>query len=225
MCRDEAQFWREFDGARGRILGALLDAAVVGPRNLPEVRIDQPPRMADFAIWASACENALGIRTGGFLQTYQDNRADGRVLTLESSPLYEPLAVLATEGFNGTTSELLIRLNAIASEGARRSGDWPKAPNALSDALRRMAGSLRSAGIKIDFSRPEHGGRRFISVHHAPPTSGTSSPSSSSSPAHPKDARVRISEHSDPAPLSQTALFLRNSNRHSDDGDDGDDDF
>ena len=122
MRRDEAQFWREFDGARGRILGALLDAAVVGLRNLPEVRIDHPPRMADFAIWVSACENALGVRTGGFLQTYQDNRADGRVLTLESSPLYEPLTVLATEGFNGTTSELLIRLNAIASEGTRRSG-------------------------------------------------------------------------------------------------------
>jgi hypothetical protein len=81
MRRDEAQFWREFDGARGRILGALLDTAVVGLRNLPEVRIDHPPRMADFAIWASACENALGARTGGFLQTYQDNRADGRVLT------------------------------------------------------------------------------------------------------------------------------------------------
>ena len=115
MRRDEAQFWREVDRTRGRILGALLDAAVVGLRNLPEVRIDQPPRMADFAIWASACENALGIRTGEFLQTYQDNRTDGRVLTLESSPLYEPLTVLAMDGFSGTTSELLIRLNALAS--------------------------------------------------------------------------------------------------------------
>jgi len=167
MRRDEAQFWREFDAARGRILGALLDAAVVGLGNLPEVRIDRPPRMADFTIWASACENALGIRTGEFLQTYQDNRADGRVLALESSPLYEPLTVLATEGFNGTTSELLMRLNAITSEGTRRSGGWPRAANALSNALRRMAGSLRSAGIKIDFSRPEHGGRRCISVRHA----------------------------------------------------------
>ncbi len=126
MRRDEAQFWREFDGARGRILGALLDAAVMGLRNLPEVRIDQPPRMADFAMWASACENALGIRTGGFLQTYQDNRADGRDLALESSLLYEPLTKLATEVFNGTTGELLIRLNAIVSEGTRRSGGWPK---------------------------------------------------------------------------------------------------
>ena len=226
MRRDEAQFWREFDGARGRILGALLDAAVVGLRNLPEVKIDHPPRMADFAIWVSACENALGVRTGEFLKTYQNNRADGRVLTLESSLLYEPLSVLATEGFNGTTSELLIRLNAIANEGTRRSGAWPKAPNSLSNALRRMAGTLRSAGIEIDFSRPEHGGRRFISVHQARPTSEISSPSSPSSPAHPKD--VRVPSASTQSRFLRTALFLRNSNRHTDvgdDGDGGDDDF
>jgi hypothetical protein len=225
MRRDEAQFWREFDEARGRILGALLDAAVVGLRNLPEARIDHPPRMADFATWASACENALGVRTGKFLQTYQDNREEGRVLTFESSPLYEPLTVMAMEGFQGTTSELLICLNAIASEGTRRSGGWPKAPNSLSNALRRMAGSLRSAGLEIDFSRPEHGGRRFISVHRARPTSEISSPPSPSSPAHPKDARVR--KHSDRFFRSE-GLVSSDANRHSDvgdDGDDGDDDF
>jgi hypothetical protein len=181
MRRDEAQFWREFDGARGRILGALLDAVVVGLRNLPEVTIDHPPRMADFAIWASACENALGIRTGEFLQTYQDSRADGRILTLESSPLYEPLTKLATESFNGTTSELLIRLNAIASEGTRRLSRWPKAPNLLSSALRRMAGSLRSTGIEIYFYRADHQGRRIISVKSASLVPQTSSASSAPS--------------------------------------------
>jgi len=49
--RDEAQFWRKFEDARPRILGSLLDAATAGLRNLPNVRLDQMPRMADFAIW------------------------------------------------------------------------------------------------------------------------------------------------------------------------------
>ena len=40
--RDEAQFWREFSERRPRILGALLDAAVAGLRNLPQVTLDQP---------------------------------------------------------------------------------------------------------------------------------------------------------------------------------------
>jgi hypothetical protein len=218
MRRDEAGFWRDFDRERGRILGALLDAAVTGLRNLPEIRIDRPPRMADFAMWVSACEVALGLGAGGFLQAYQDNRADGRALTFELSPLYEPLAVLATEGFSGTTSELLICLNAIGNNGNRRLPGWPKASNSLGSALRRMAGSLRSAGIEIDFSRPEHGGRRLISLRRAEHSSQTLSPLSPLSPTHP-DGRVR--NHSKPC-------FHLNSNQHldfGDDGDSGDDDF
>ena len=74
--------------------------------------------MADFAIWVSACENALGVRTGDLVlfRLTKTTARTARVLTLESSLLYEPLSVLAMEGFNGTTSELLICLNAIASE-------------------------------------------------------------------------------------------------------------
>jgi hypothetical protein len=52
MRRDEAQFWREFSERRPRILGALLDAAVAGLRNLPQVTVERPPRLADFSLWA-----------------------------------------------------------------------------------------------------------------------------------------------------------------------------
>ena len=68
MRRDEAQFWREFEQARPRILGALLDAATAGLRNLPNVRLDQLPRMADFAIWVNACEESLGMKPGEALK-------------------------------------------------------------------------------------------------------------------------------------------------------------
>ena len=54
--RDERQFWREFEAARPRILGALLDAVALGLRKLPALALRQLPRMADFATWASACE-------------------------------------------------------------------------------------------------------------------------------------------------------------------------
>ena len=60
LRRDEAQFWREFEQVRPRILGALLDAVVAGLGNLPKVTLEQTPRMADFAVWVSACERALG---------------------------------------------------------------------------------------------------------------------------------------------------------------------
>ena len=45
-----------------------------------------------------------------------------------------------------------------------RSVRWPKAPNALGNALRRMANNLRAAGIEIQFSRADVRGRRLVSL-------------------------------------------------------------
>ena len=167
MRRDEAQFWHEFEEVRPRILGALLDAVVAGLGNLPNVTLDQPPRMADFAIWVNACEGAMGLEKGEVLAAYRSNCAEARNLALEASPVYEPLREVARAGFCGTASELLFLLSKLASEGTRRSPRWPKASNALSNALRRMAGSLRSTGIEIYFNRADHQGRRVISVKSA----------------------------------------------------------
>jgi hypothetical protein len=164
MRRDEAQFWREFEEVRPRILGALLDAAAAGLRNLPSVRLDQPPRMADFAIWVSACERALGLESGEALEAYRANCAETHNLALESSPLYEPVAQLAREGFSGTVTELHARLNCMMSDGMRHSVRWPKAPSALGSALRRMASNLRAVGIDIQFSRADIRGRRVVSL-------------------------------------------------------------
>src|SRR5208282_4619362 len=141
-----------------------LNAASAGLRNLPNVSLDQPPRMADFAIWVNACEESLGMKPGEALTTYQSNRAETHHLALESSPLYEPVAQLAREGFRGTVAELHTRLNCMMSDSMRRSVRWPKAPNALSNALRRMASNLRAVGIEIRFSRADIQGRRVVSL-------------------------------------------------------------
>ena len=75
-----------------------------------------------------------------------------------------PLAELAREGFTGTVAELRARLDSMVSEALRRSVRWPKAPNALSNAIRRMATNLRAAGIELQFSRNDEQGRRIVSV-------------------------------------------------------------
>ena len=181
MRRDEAQFWREFSERRPRILGALLDAAVAGLRNLPQVKLDRPPRMADFALWVTACEEALGMKPGEAMAACQANSAETRDLALEASPLYEPLAELAREGFTGTVAELHARLDSMVSDAMRRSVRWPKAPNILSNALRRMATNLREAGIEIEFSRPDHSGRKVVSVLAIARISKSSSASSAPS--------------------------------------------
>ena len=52
--RMERELWREFEVVRPRILGALLDAAAHGLRRSSHVRLERSPRMADFALWATA---------------------------------------------------------------------------------------------------------------------------------------------------------------------------
>jgi hypothetical protein len=163
--RDETRFWLEFEKARPKILGALLDSVAGGLRRLPTVVLERAPRMADFAAWATACEEGLGLVSGEFLKMYEANRLDTRDLALESTPLYAPLQTLAQIGFAGSTGELLNRLNSLVVEGVKRSKGWPKSPNALGSALRRMAGNLRSAGIELQLNRRDNEGRRMVSVH------------------------------------------------------------
>src|SRR5262249_7142679 len=57
--RPEGELWRQFELVRPHILGALLDAVAQGLRALGQVRLEALPRMADFALWTTACETAL----------------------------------------------------------------------------------------------------------------------------------------------------------------------
>jgi hypothetical protein len=74
--RSEAELWREFEIARPRILGALLDATMRGLRTLPNVRLTSLPRMADFVLWATACEPGLWS-AATFARAYDANRRAG----------------------------------------------------------------------------------------------------------------------------------------------------
>src|SRR5262249_43828758 len=149
--------------------------------NLHEVRLEQLPRMADFAIWVTACEEALAMARGEFASAYEDNRVEGRNLALEASPIFEPLKKLAEPGFRGTPTELLTRLNELADDNLRRDGRWPKAPNSLGGMLRRMAGNLRAAGVHYEFARGYHDGRRVITIKSTAETLKTPSAPSASS--------------------------------------------
>jgi len=71
---------------------------------------------------------------------------------------------LAREGFTGTVADLHARLDSMVSDAMRRSVRWPKAPNGLGNALRRMATNLRAAGVELQFSRNDVQGRRVVSV-------------------------------------------------------------
>jgi hypothetical protein len=63
--------------ARPRILGALLDGVVRGLQKLPQIHLQNPPRMADFALWA----------TGTFMRAYETNRQAAIDDIIEADPV------------------------------------------------------------------------------------------------------------------------------------------
>jgi len=84
--RSEAELWQQFELARPRILGALLDAVAHGLRMRDRIQLVRLPRMADFAKWATACEAALWS-PGTFRMAYDANRRRVVEDAVEADPL------------------------------------------------------------------------------------------------------------------------------------------
>lgn len=160
--RTERDFYRELDGARPRVLGALLDAVSAALRNLDRVQLKELPRMADFAVWVAAAEEALPWEPGAFMDAYTGNRSEANELALDDEPVAVAIRrLLATrDEWSGTSTELLAKLAELTDEAVRRSKAWPGAPNALSNRLKRISPSLRDAGIEYEENTEGHSRRK-----------------------------------------------------------------
>jgi hypothetical protein len=164
--RPEHALWREFELARPHILGALLDAIAHGLHRLPQVRLQRLPRMADFALWATACEGAF--RPAGTLETaYSNNRRDAVESIIDADPVAALVRELMADRaqWTGSASELLLAgTNLAGNLMIWNLSGWPKGPRALAGRLRRAQTFLRTLGIEIVFSRVGRLGTRTIRI-------------------------------------------------------------
>jgi hypothetical protein len=162
--RTEQEFWARFESLLPGILGALLTAVAGGLRNRAHIKLDNPPRMADFATWAVACEAPLGLAPNTILAAYRKNREAAVELSLEASVVAQAVIGYMTNwpaGIEGTATEVLTALQErLASKPPQ---GWPKGPQPFAGKLRRVAPNLRAIGIDVRFGR--EGKRRYISIH------------------------------------------------------------
>jgi hypothetical protein len=163
--RPEEALWAAFEKEQPAILGALLDAVVEGLRRLPDTRLTKLPRMADFALWATACEGTFWP-AGAFWQAYCGNRDEAVEDVIEADPIAAAVrAMMATRTmWTGTASDLLGALAQIAGERATKSKTWPESPRALGGRLRRAATFLRKIGVEISFNREGRARARTIHI-------------------------------------------------------------
>jgi hypothetical protein len=145
--------------------------------------------MADFALWATACETALWP-AGTFWSAYSGNRDDAVEGVIDADPVAAAVrAVMATRTvWTGTASDLLDALAAVVGERVAKSKTWPDSARALAGRLRRAATFLRKIGIEVGFDREGRARTRTIRItipnRSSPEDAGAppSEPSASSAP-------------------------------------------
>jgi hypothetical protein len=185
--RPEAELWAAFETERPCLLGVLLDAVSEGINRLPGTNLEKLPRMADFALWATACEPLLW-RAGTFWKAYCGNRDEAVDSVIDADPIAAAVGVLmvARTLWTGTASELLGALGEQVGERGVKTKTWPDSPRALSGRLRRAATFLRKIGIEIVFGREGRARTRTITISTqlTPESEGAraSAPSAASAP-------------------------------------------
>jgi hypothetical protein len=225
--RPAGEFWREFEAARPKILGALLGAVSTALRRAPQVRLARLPRMADFALWATAAAPALGWTDDYFTSIYSTNREQAHESALDASPVAAVIRALADheQRWEGTAAELLERLTKLADEATRRAKSWPATPRQLGAALRRLAPDLRAVGIMMEFRDQRELGsrRRQITITKVTPPPDDDQNGGSGQRSHRSDRSYAGSEGGLPFPGTMDRSAGNDETPRRNNGNDGND--
>jgi len=145
----EKALWQAFEKQRPGIFSGILDSLVCALRELPSVKLDSLPRMADAAEWATAGEKAFGWEPGTFIRAYRQNLDEGAIASVEAHPVGVVIRQLLERQnqWSGMPAQLLEALTDLALDEQRRAKNWPNNARSLGHCLRRLAPALRRAGI------------------------------------------------------------------------------
>jgi hypothetical protein len=147
----ESAFWPQFERARPRLLGAILSALAGALARWNETHTNGMPRMADFYHLACATGEALPGGTPAFLEAWRSMESAAIESSIDSEPIGRPLLNLLEieRKWRAPAGELLRMLNAFDVLGARNHNSWPRTPQGLVAALRRLIPALEVFGWHV----------------------------------------------------------------------------
>jgi hypothetical protein len=193
--KQDSEIMAEFLELRPKLLGFVFDTLVKALEIKPTIKLNDLPRMADFAIWGEAIARATGYKELQFINAYYNNIGIQNIEAIENSPLSQAISKLVRFGegqneegntssgvpcsWQGPMSKALERLNIMASENnIDISKSWPKAPNSLSRKLKPLLSNLRE-GLNINVTIIRNtAGNRMVRGTYFLRVSQVSSPSS-----------------------------------------------
>lgn len=162
QVRDEERLWDSYESLSGEIFGGILNALVGALNKWPEVRLSRSPRMADFARFAEAASDSLGIAPGTIVeallevQTSQQAEAATGVLPVESIRK----VLTSARNTSWTVTELLEAVPDLRGAGLSQ--------RTLRETLATHAGALAASGIRFQAGARGTGGVRRFELSLAP---------------------------------------------------------
>lgn len=145
--RDDHEFWEAFNKDHAKLLGALMNAALIATQNYANVKLAEKPRMSAFAVWVVAAEQALGWPEGKLMAIYKANRSVAENQLMEFNGVASAMLRMMEKQkeFSGTYSDLIAQLEMHS--GPRES--MPKSSHGFAAELRRVRPALERHGLKF----------------------------------------------------------------------------
>jgi hypothetical protein len=157
--KDEKVIMTEFFELRPRLLGYIFDILPKALQIRDTIRLNDLPRMADFALWGEAIARAMGYKELEFINAYYDNIGKQNIEAIENHPLGQVIARFISErqGFvEGPPSEVLRELEVFASENHISTDHklWPKGDKWFTRRLNQIGSNLlEGLGIDVQITR------------------------------------------------------------------------
>jgi hypothetical protein len=174
-------FWRQFEEAQPRLLGALLDGVVGALRSRREHGYSNDaaakvllggwqPRFVDFAVFAEAACRAMGFPEGAFAKAYKNNQGYALRYFAERNPICVGInGLIAAQGeFAGYPQELYEAIKPYTrncEEKLLGSASW-----LMRDLPRAESALLKLWGIVVQKNlwHDDYGNSNYIKIRQKP---------------------------------------------------------
>jgi hypothetical protein len=145
------------------LLGFIFDKLVEVLNRIGEVKLQELPRMADFAESCELVARCLGYPAMRFIEAYNRNIGLSNEEAINSNLVANVIINLmeTQAAWTGKIGTLRAKLNEFISQrtdlqGLARTREWPKTDQSLRDRLNEVIPNLLEMGIVVDKQEDKH---------------------------------------------------------------------
>ena len=157
--KSEESFWVNFEKDKPKLLGAIFStlSKAMSLKNQGLVKLEKKPRLADYAVWASAASLAMGHTIEHYLDAFEKNIDKQNSEAIDSSPIAQVIIdYIYFYKFGVERRESSKRLFEELKERAKNLGldkdrDFPKTQGWLWRKIKPIKGNLQNIGIEVEY--------------------------------------------------------------------------